>query len=74
MEFLPIPVSLNSGIPFRNWVVTRWVRDDRTILEVVIPESDGIRVRPNSGIPGIVRINTGIRRNSGLTEFRNYRN
>jgi hypothetical protein len=71
MEFLPIPVSLNSGIPFRNWVVTRWVRDDRTILEVVIPESDGIRVRPNSGI---VRINTGIRRNSGLTEFRNSRN
>ncbi len=59
MEFLPIPVSLNSGIPNRNWVVIIWVRDDRTILAVVIPEldgipeSDGIRVRPNSGIPGI---------------------
>ncbi len=42
VEFLPIPVSLNSGIPGRNWVITRWVRDDRIILEVVIPESDGI--------------------------------
>jgi hypothetical protein len=41
-EFLPIPVSLNSEIPDRNWVVTRWVRDDTIILEVVIPESDEI--------------------------------
>jgi hypothetical protein len=41
-EFLPIPVSLNSGIPDRNWVVTRWVRDDTIILKVVIPELDGI--------------------------------
>jgi hypothetical protein len=42
MEFLLIPVSLNSGISDRNGVVTRWVRDDRIILEVVIPELDGI--------------------------------
>jgi len=33
-----------------------WIRFfplDRIILEVVIPESDGIRVGPNSRIPGI---------------------
>jgi hypothetical protein len=50
-EFRPIPelsdhhVTLTltpwllHPIPERNWVVTRWVRDDTIILEVVIPES-----------------------------------
>ena len=38
VEFLPVPVSLNSGIPSRNWVITRWVSDNRIIIEVPIPE------------------------------------
>jgi hypothetical protein len=41
---------------------------------LLISESDGIRVRTNSGIPGIGRIDSEIRRNSGLTQSRNSRN
>jgi hypothetical protein len=50
----PIP-ERNSG----NRVITRWLKDNRMLLEVVISEFDGI---------------PGIGRNLGLTEFQNSRN
>jgi hypothetical protein len=60
MEFPPIPVSLNSEILDRIWVMTRWVNDDRIIREVAIPkfrELDGT--------------DSGIGRYSGFTQFWN---
>jgi hypothetical protein len=54
-EFLPIPefrvlvpipalhgIPTDFGIPDRNWIITRCRSHDRIILEIAIPESDGI--------------------------------
>jgi hypothetical protein len=67
-----LAIASNSWTEFRQLSRTGIGRNPVKFLP--IPESDGIMVRDNSGIPGIGRIDSGIRRNSGLTQFRNSRN
>jgi hypothetical protein len=61
-EFLAIPTD--SGILDRHWIITRCRSHDRIILQIAIPESDGIPT--DSGFNQF--------RNSCLTRFRNSRN